>query len=130
MTRFDAADAAERRKLFADAIRAHRERGSAFCTLEAERGDEEEDEPVPWVQFADRTFNLDCTADELDRLTSLLDDFPEFRVESMESPEDADGTNVRVTARSDVNRLAGFVDRAFAEVYGRPDDYRAWAVTV
>ena len=129
MTRFDAADADERRKQFADAIRAHRERGSGFCTLEVE-GNGGSEGPLPWVQFADRTFNLDCTDDELDALTDLLDDFPEFRVEAMDSPEDADGTNVRVTARSDVNRLAGFVDSVFREVYGRPDDYRAWAAAV
>lgn len=128
MTRFDAADPTERRKLFADAVRAHRERDSAFCTLEVDGGDDEA--PRPWVQFADRTFNLDCTDAELDRLESLLDDFPEFRIEAMESPEDVDGTNVRVTARSDANRLAGFVDRVFREVYGRPDDYRAWAAAV
>jgi hypothetical protein len=131
MTRFDATDATGRRKLFADAVRAHRQRGSAFCTVEAARTDADgDDDPVPWVQFADRTFNLDCTDEELDRLTDLLDEFPEFRIESMESPEDADGTNVRVTARSDENRLAAFVDRAFRDVYGRPEDYRAWVVTV
>jgi hypothetical protein len=131
MTRFDATDPTERRKLFADAVRAHRQRGSAFCTVESARTDADgEDDPLPWVQFADRTFNLDCTDDELDRLTDLLEDFPEFRVEAMESPDDADGTNVRVTARSDENRLAAFVDRVFRTVYERPDDYRAWVTAV
>ena len=131
MTRFDATDPTERRKLFVDAVRAHRQRGSAFCTVESARTDADgEDDPLPWVQFADRTFNLDCTDDELDRLTDLLEDFPEFRVEAMESPDDADGTNVRVTARSDENRLAAFVDRVFRAVYQRPDDYRAWVTAV
>lgn len=36
MTRFDAADPAERRKLYVDAITAHRERGSGFLTLEVD----------------------------------------------------------------------------------------------
>ncbi|AGN00408.1 hypothetical protein L593_02285 [Salinarchaeum sp. Harcht-Bsk1] len=35
MTRFDASTPDDRRALVADAIRAHRERGSVFCTLEA-----------------------------------------------------------------------------------------------
>ncbi|AEH35572.1 hypothetical protein [Halopiger xanaduensis] len=36
MTRFDAADPAERRKLYVDAITAHRERASGFLTLEVD----------------------------------------------------------------------------------------------
>ncbi|MFB6157017.1 MAG: hypothetical protein ABEJ34_04165, partial [Haloferacaceae archaeon] len=135
---------AERRKLFADAVAAHRERGSRFLTVELDPsavgddgettdpdGDADvEDQPVPWIQFADRTFNLDCTDEELDRLDALLEEFPEFRIDAMESPEEAEGTNVRISARSDANRLAAFVDRAFESVYGAPDGYRAWVVRV
>jgi hypothetical protein len=159
MTRFDATDPTERRKLFADAVTAHRERGSAFLTVEAELTAEEQTraddltetdgEPadeegdaeaaatdesaetppqVPWVQFADRTVNLDCTDAELDRLKSLLSEFPEFRIDQLESPAESDGTNVRITARADANRLAGFLDRVFLTVYERPDNYRAWVV--
>ncbi|MFB6129646.1 MAG: hypothetical protein ABEJ28_02365, partial [Salinigranum sp.] len=67
MTRFDAADPTERRKLFVDAITAHRNRASPYLTIEGE-ANPETDEPAPWVQFGDRTFNLDCTDDELSRL--------------------------------------------------------------
>ncbi|QZP37440.1 hypothetical protein [Halobaculum magnesiiphilum] len=155
MTRFDADTPADRRKLFADAVTAHRERGSAFLTIEVEPPREElqfgeaEDEdggptvdanpdadpddaesPPPWIQFAEKTFNLDCTDEELERLHDLLDEYPEFRIDEQETPEDAEGTNVRISARSDANRLAGFLDRAFAEVYDQPDDYRAWVVQV
>jgi hypothetical protein len=158
MTRFDADDPTERRKLFADAVRAHRRRGSQFLTVELDPaaadgtggadgsvptnardgpaggtesdGGDGDHAPVPWIQFADRTFNLDCSDAELDRLTELLDDYPEFRIESMESPDAADGTNVRISARSDANRLAAFVDEAFAAVYGAPRDYRAWVVRI
>ncbi|WP_348611770.1 hypothetical protein [Halobaculum rarum] len=159
MTRFDADTSADRRKLFADAVTAHRERGSAFLTVEVEppreeiRFDESSDEddpdepadgeahtedgespegeaPPPWVQFAEKTFNLDCTDGELARLHDLLEEYPEFRIDEQETPEEAEGTNVRISARSDANRLAGFLDRAFAEVYDQPDDYRAWVVQV
>ena len=155
MTRFDAADPGERRKLFADAVTAHRTRGSAFLTVEAELTEAEREaegggddgdggsgakdgdgadadpDPVPpWVQFADQTFNLDCTDEELDRLEALVAEFPEFRIDGMESPDEAEGTNVRITARSDANRLAQFVDRAFREVYGREEDYRAWVTEI
>ncbi|MGM0590065.1 MAG: hypothetical protein ACQETI_00305 [Halobacteriota archaeon] len=132
MTRFVADTPRERRKLFADAVLAHRERGSAFLTVEVDPLSDESGDPLPapWIQFAERTFNLDCTEAELERLETMLDDFPEFRIDQLERPEEAAGTNVRITARSDANRLAGFIDRAFQEVYERDADYRAWVVTV
>jgi hypothetical protein len=137
MTRFDAITADDRRALFADAIRAHDERESAFVTIEAaaENADASNDaasadESTPWVQFADGTLNLDCTDDELDRLNSLLDEFRAFTVDDLATPEDADGTNVRVTARTDDERVAEFVDRVFRRVYDRPEEYRAWVAAV
>jgi hypothetical protein len=132
MTRFEADDPAERRKLFADAVAAHRRRGSAFFTVEVDPDEDldGEDAPAPWIQFGDTTFNMDVTDDELDRLKSMLNGFPEFRIDQLESPEEAEGTNVRITARSDANRLAAFVDQTFQDVYGRADDYRAWVTAV
>jgi hypothetical protein len=139
MTRFDAADAAGRRKLFAEAVLAHRTRGSAFLTVEVDPddapgvdadGDEEAAPPVPWIQFAERTFNLDCTDAELDRLKDLLGEFPEFRIDRIERPDDAEGANVRITARSDASRLGQFADRALQVTYGLDDDYRAWVTQV
>ena len=88
------------------------------------------DESTPWVQFADGTLNLDCTDDELDRLKSLLNEFRAFTVDDLATPEDADGTNVRVTARTDDERVAEFVDRVFRRVYDHPEEYRAWIAAV
>ncbi|MGQ4555143.1 hypothetical protein [Halobellus sp. GM3] len=132
MTRFDADDPRERRKLFAEAITAHRARASPFLTIEADRDPDAdgEDAPAPWVQFGERTFNVDVTESELDRLNALVDEFPEFRIDQLESPDEAAGTNVRITARSDANRLAAFADRVFRDVYERPEDYRAWVASV
>ena len=137
MTRFDAATANERRELFADAIRAHDERSSAFLTIETERDDSEESEgatesepPIPWVQFADGVLNLDCTDTEFDGLKSLLSSVSQFTIEELESPENVDGTNVRISARADPERVAEFVDRIFLDVYERPEDYRAWVTAV
>jgi hypothetical protein len=135
MTRFEAETPTERRKLFADGIVAHRNRGSSFLTIEADPdpeldGTDDDGDPLPtaWVQFSEETFNLDVTEEELSRLKAMLEEFPEFRIDQLESPETAEGTNARITARSDANRLAAFVDRTFQEVYGRDDDYRAWVV--
>jgi hypothetical protein len=139
MTRFDAAGAGERRKLFAEAVLAHRNRGSQFCTIEVDPADapgvEAEDggddpTPVPWIQFAEKTFNLDSTDAELDRLKDLLSEFPACRIDRIERPEEAEGANVRITARSDANRLGQFADRALQVTYGLDDDYRAWVTQV
>lgn len=143
MTRFDADTPTERRKLFADAVTAHRTRGSGFLTIEADEPetvsfgedavddeDEEEEAVPPWLQFAEKTFNLDVTDEEHERLNDLVDDYPEFRIDALESPDTAEGTNVRITARSDANRLADFADRVFREVYDLDEEYRAWVVQV
>jgi hypothetical protein len=148
MTRFDADTPTDRRKLFADAVTAHRERASAFLTVQVadatstvefgsdgdeQSGDSEggdEDRVPPWIQFGEKEFNLDCTDAELDRLKTLLDDYPEFRIDQLESPEEAEGTNVRITARSDANRLAEFTERAFRDVYEQPEEYRVWVTEI
>ncbi|ERG94979.1 hypothetical protein [Haloquadratum walsbyi] len=136
MTRFDARTPQERRTLFAEAITAHRERASAFSTFEADSNpntdpeSENEEVPRPWVQFSENMFNIDVTESELERVHTLVGEFPEFRVDQLESPEDAEATNVRITARSDANRLAAFADRVFTEVYDCPDEYQVWATAV
>lgn len=148
MTRFDAATESERRELFAEAVRAHRERGGPFLTVEAatvadrhemeadspDEPDAGETDPVervpPWIQFGEGEFNLDCTDAELAPLRELVDDYPEFQIDRLESPEEAEATNVGITAHTSEERLAAFADRVFREVYGQPDDFRLWVTAV
>lgn len=130
MTRFDAATPIERAQLYAAAVMAHREReGSPFLTFEADHGERDEwPLGVPWVQVTVNVVSLDCTDEELERVKTLVNDYPSFRIEDLTSPEDAEGTNVRISARADANRIAGFVDEVFQEVYDLPEDYRGWVV--
>jgi hypothetical protein len=138
MTRFRADSSDAREELFADAIAAHRARGSPFCTFEAEaeaetegeRGNEDGGVGPPWIQFGDTLLNLDCTDEEFDRLEALLEEFPAFTIERLTRPEDAEGTNVRVQAFGDDERIATFVDRCFRAVYGRSEGYTAWVTEV
>ena len=132
MTRFDAADSAERQLLYADAVRAHRQRASPFLTIEVEPTDgvENIDEPAPWVQFSDGVVNLDCTDAELVRLKDLLGQFPAFKITEIARPEDVEGTNVRISAKADEKRIAEFLERAFREVYDLEEDYRVWVAEV
>lgn len=130
MTRFDAADPTERRKLYADAITAHRKRGSGFLTLEADDAALDSDLGTPWLQFADGTINLDCTDDELEALKSLLEEFPAFTIDEIHRQDDVDGVNVRVSARADPNRISQCLDAIFRRVYGLPSEFRVWVVEI
>lgn len=151
MTRFDATEPAARRKLYVDAITAHRERGSGFLTLEADenalRADADAEAPaefepeedtngdrpelgVPWVQFSDGMINVDCTDEELDVLKTVLGEFPAFKIDELNRPEEADGVNVRISAKADPNRIAQFIDDVFCEVYELRSAFRVWVVEV
>lgn len=127
MTRFDADDAAGRQKLVADAVAAHRERGSPFLTLEAHPDAVAEGAP-PWVQYAgdEGVLNVDCGDEELARLEGLLEEFSAFKIRERTEPEEAEGTNLRVGALADAGRIGQFVDRLFRDVYGLDDGFRLW----
>jgi len=131
MTRFDAATESDRLQLFADAAAAHRARSSEVMTVDIDPdSDVTGGEIPPWIQLAGTEVILDCTDDELERLKGLLEEFPEFRIDELVSPDEAEGTNAVITARSDANRVAGFIERAFREVYELDDAYRAWVTAV
>lgn len=129
MGRFDADTEADRLELVVDAIQGHRERESGFITVTAPTSD---DDPDPWIQFdaRDSLCNLDCTDQELRRLEALLDDFGGLTIHERTTPDDADGTNVRIEARVDDERIAQFVDQCFREVYELPDDYALWVTDI
>jgi hypothetical protein len=145
MTRFDASTPEGRRALVADAIAAHRERGSVFCTVEADAppggpmetraadavdGDEAaEDVDAPaWIQYSEpeSVLNLDCTDEEYDRITGVLATAGAFTIDEQASPEDVEGRNLRVTTYADPGRIAQVVDRLFLEGFEYDDDYRLW----
>ena len=124
MTRFDADEPVDRRKLFADAVVAHRRRGGDALVAEAER----DDGSTVALRFTEKAFEADCTDAELSRLRELLESFPEFRVAG--ETETETGARVEISARADANRLSSFFERAFTDVYGFDDDYHAWIVAV
>lgn len=100
---------------------------------EEDESEVEEDEPEefpPWIQFGDGVLNLDCTDDELDDLKSLLGDFPAFKIDDLNRPEETEGVNARVSALADPNRVAQCVERVFREVYDQPEGYRVWITEI
>ena len=132
MTRFDATTESERLSLFADAAAAHRARSSDVMTVDVDPDSDTSDggELPPWIQLVGTEVVMDCTDEELDRLKELLGEFPEFRIDELVSPEEAEGTNAVITARSDANRVAGFIERAFREVYELEPEYKAWVTAI
>ena len=132
MTRFDAATESERLSLFADAAAAHRARSSDVMTVDVDPDSDTSDggELPPWIQLVGTEIVMDCTDEELDRLKGLLGEFPEFRIDELVSPEEAEGTNAVITARSDANRVAGFIERAFRKVYELEPEYKVWVTAI
>ncbi|ELY57533.1 hypothetical protein [Natronolimnohabitans innermongolicus] len=83
MTRFDATEPTKRRKLYVDAITAHRERGSAFLTLEADTS--ATDAPADETSLEDTNANpaaengdSAATADGADAASDLGDPWLQF----------------------------------------------------
>jgi hypothetical protein len=131
MTRFDAATPVDRRKLYAEAIQAHRARGHGFVTFEVDdalTSDSDEEAGPPWIQFADGVLNLDCTDEELEALKGVLPKFPVFKIDELHRPDDAEGVNVRISAKADPNRIGQFIDAAFRRTYGLSEEFRVWVV--
>lgn len=130
MGRFDADTETERIDLVVDAIRGHRERESGFITIETPVEDPEK--PDPWIQYdaTDELLNVDCTDDELARLEAVLDDVGGCRIHERTSPDDVEGTNVRIRTQVDDERVAQLVERCFRDVYDRSADYRLWVTAL
>ena len=130
MSRFHADTTEGRRELIVDAIRAHRDRGSRFTTFQTPA--DHDDAPDPWIQYAapETLVNLDCTDDEFARLDALLEEFGGCTIRERTTPEDAEGTNVRIEMSVDDDRVAQFVDRCFRKVYDRPSNYHLWVTTI
>lgn len=120
MTRFDASEPAQRRALLAEAITAHRRRGSDEARFQAE--DHE-------VRFADRTITLTVSAAERERLDALLGEFPVFKLDQPATRKASEDT-VYIAAIADPKHAADFLDRTFREVYGLGEGYTLWAVGV
>lgn len=123
MTRFAAAEPAERASLIAEAVAAHRERASERAVFEAEVGDDE----VVRIVYADRIVTL--FPDDRDRVDALLAQFPVFKVAQPETRK-AEAGVVHVSAIADPKHVADFVEAAFREVYCLDGDYRLWVTAV
>lgn len=132
MTRFDATTPDERRALIVDAIAAHRSRSSPHVTLEADVPPPDTETGPAWIQYRaqDGLINLDCTDAELDRLSGVLDAYPECTIVARERPEEAAGTNVRIEAYTGDDRIAALVEELFRSAYGYEASVRLWAASV
>lgn len=119
MTRFDAATAGERRSLYAEAVAAHRRRGSERVVFEA---------GADRLALAEH-LEFAVTPRQREALDALLAEFPVFKVAQPATRKAAEGV-VYVSAVTDPKHLADFVDEAFQRVYGNDEGYEGWVVEI
>lgn len=129
MSQFAGSSSSERQTLIVEAIDAHRVRESQYCTFEAEQTEEK---TLAWVQYraVDGLLNLDCTPEEREQLTDVLETYPELSITEQTQPEDAEGINIRIQGYTDDQRLAEFIDIIFQRVYEQDEDYRLWVAEI
>lgn len=120
MTRFDAATPAERRALYAEAVAAHRKRGSGGAAFAA--GEHRIDLTETGVRF-------ELDDDRRASLEELLDEYPVFKIAQPATRKAPDGV-VYVSAVTDAKHLGDFLDDAFRRVFDRPEDYEGWVVAL
>ncbi|MFB6171949.1 MAG: hypothetical protein ABEJ23_05400 [Haloarculaceae archaeon] len=120
MTRFDATTPADRRALYAEAVAAHRRRGSDGAAFVA--GGRR-------LELTDDGVRFDLRGDERAALDDLLADYPVFKVAQPATRKAPDGV-VYVSAVTDAKHLGDFLEDAFRRVLDRPEDYRGWVVAV
>ena len=136
MTRFAESTRQSRLELLEDGIAAHRERESRYVTVEADAGASGEadapDSSAPWIQYRDpdSLLNLDCTDEELPAVQAVVDDIGGATVTERQSPEEAEGTNLKVSVPGDDERVAMAVESLFREGFGLSADYRLWVIEI
>ena len=126
MGRFDANEAGERLALAVDAVSTHRARGSDGAVFE---GVDADGGRRVHVEYADRLFALEVSADERDALDEHLGSFPVFKVKQPETRKSPEGT-VYVSAIADPKHAADFLEGTFRTVFGLPADYELQVVRV
>lgn len=135
MNRFAGRSPEDRRTLVEAAIAAHRTRESPFLTLEVDPEAVPEndglDGPPPWIQYRDRTaeLNLDCTDAERESIRTVVGDVGGVRVTEQASAEDG-GTNLRIAVPGDDGRVAAVIERLLVEGFGLPSNHRLWVAAI
>jgi hypothetical protein len=126
MGRFEADEAGDRIALAVDAVSTHRARGSEEAVFEGV--DADGDRRVR-VEYADRLFTLEVSADEHEALDGHLGSFPVFKVKQPETRKAPEGT-VYVSAIADPKHAADFLEGTFRTIYDLPADYELRVVRV
>jgi len=113
----DASTPADRRVQITRAIAAHRRGDSESPVSFGLAGDDQ-----PTVAYEDREIILGVDDDERDRLDTLLDEFPVFKIAQPDTRKAPDGV-VHVSALADPKHAADFLDRLFLDVFEAGEGY-------
>jgi hypothetical protein len=120
MTRFEAHAQHDRLTCIAEAITAHRKRDSEGAVFETDAGR---------LTYADRTISLELTDTERERLDTLLESYPVFKIEQPATRKAPEGA-VHVSAIADPKHAADFVESVFRDVFEQEEEYELRVVRV
>ena len=123
-----ATDPADRRRLFAREVAAHRSRDDGVTFVGHDAGDG----PSPRLTYGDRVIAMDLSRAVVprraarDALDELLSEFPVFKRKQPETRR-ARGGEVYVSALADAKHAADFLEACFRDVYGLGPGYEVAA---
>lgn len=120
MTRFDAVTPADRRALYAEAVTAHRKRGSERAAFVADGH---------CIELTETGVRFELDEGSRAALESLLAEYPVFKVAQPATRKAPDAV-VFVSAVTDAKHLGDFLDDAFRHVFDLPEDYEGWVVAL
>jgi hypothetical protein len=121
-----ATDPADRRRLFAREVAAHRSRDDGVTFVATSAGGD----CSPRLAYGDRIVSMDLSGAAVprraarDALDELLSEFPVFKLKQPETRR-ASGGEVYVSALADAKRVADFLEACFRDVHGLGPDYEA-----
>lgn len=103
----------DRFTLAMESITAHRKRDSEGAAFETDAGR---------LTYADRTITLELTDTERERLDTLFESYPVFKIEQPATRKAPEG-EVHVSALADPKHTADFIESVFREVFEQDEEY-------
>jgi hypothetical protein len=110
----------DRLSLVAESITAHRKRDSDSAVFETDAGR---------LTYADRTITLELSETERERLDTLFESYPVFKIEQPATRKAPEG-EVYVSALADPKHAADFVESVFRDVFEQGEEYELRVVQV
>lgn len=110
----------DRLSLVVESITAHRKHNSDGTVFETDAGR---------LTYDDRTITLELTETERERLDTLFESYPVFKIEQPATRKAPEG-EIHVSALADPKHTADFVESVFRDVFEQGDEYELRVIQV